>query len=87
MVRPMVCATCDFLAPCACERKRLASSGAPASPRVVTADRGEIERLKDRLHDAANMIAALLLEKGADVSPSVAAEAETLLEALRTERI
>jgi len=76
----MVCATCDFRSPCACERKRLAESVvAPVSPR----DR-ELDALRKKLQAAANVIAALLLEQG-HPSAALAEEAEELLRRLREE--
>jgi hypothetical protein len=77
----MVCATCDFRSPCACERKRLAESGAAAVP--VSPRDAELDRLRKKLQAASNLIAALLLEQG---HPSVLAEeAEELLRRLREE--
>jgi hypothetical protein len=78
----MVCATCDFRSPCACERKRLAESGgaaAPGSPRNA-----ELDGLRKKLKAAANVIAALLLEQG-HPSAVLAEEAEELLRRLREE--
>jgi hypothetical protein len=78
----MVCATCDFRSPCACERKRVAESGGTASP--VPTRNAEVDRLRQRLKAAANVIAALLLEQG-HPSPVLAEEAEELLRRLREE--
>jgi hypothetical protein len=78
----MVCATCDFRSPCACERRRLAEAGVatvPLSPRDA-----ELDRLRKKLDAASNVIAALLLEQGAP-SPVLAEEAEALLQKLREE--
>jgi hypothetical protein len=78
----MVCATCDFRSPCACERKRLAEAGGTAphgSPRNA-----EVDRLRKRVEAAANIIAALPLEQG-HPSPVLAEEAEELLRRLREE--
>jgi hypothetical protein len=82
MVGIMVCATCDFRSPCACERQRLAESGVPpvpGSPRDA-----EVDRLRKKVRAASNLIAALLLEHG-HPSAALAEEAETLLRRLREE--
>jgi hypothetical protein len=76
----MVCATCDFRSPCACERKRLADSGVAAEP--VPTRNVELERLRKKVKAAANVIAALLLEQGRP-SAVLAEEAEQLLRRLR----
>jgi hypothetical protein len=79
----MVCATCDFGDPCACERKRLASG--PAALQATVRRRDEPGRLEARLGDASNMIAALLLAGGSELPRGLVDEAEALLEALRGE--
>jgi hypothetical protein len=79
----MVCATCDFGDPCACERKRLVSLPPPAH--AVTSRRREPGRLEGKLRDASNMIAALLLAGGDELPSTLVEEAEALLETLRAE--
>ncbi len=76
----MVCATCDFRSPCACERKRLTDSASGAAP--ASARNAELDRLREKLEAAANIIAALLLEHG-HPSAELAEEAEELLAQLR----
>ena len=81
----MVCAICDFGAPCLCERKRRATQTANLSVRPAAFRQTDVDRLKSKLHDASNMIAALLLAQHGNLPSSLKDEAENLLETLRAE--